>query len=453
MTNLILGGGLAGLATSYHASHAGCEVIERGAQLGGHATSIRRGGFTWDEGPHVSFTKQPYVRELFEELIGGALEEQVARVGNYDSGDWIDHPAQTSLYQVSEPLRGRCLESFLASRGDTREPADYEQWLDIAFGPVFARAFPHRYTRKYWTTEPRNLTVDWVGGRVHRPNVEQVLTGARGPLPESTHYVKTYRYPTVGGFEAFVRPFAAGARARLGATVEGVDLDGRRVRLSTGELLSYSSLVSTLPLPRFVGLVSGVPSSVLEAAETLTCTELVLVEVEVPRPCPRPEHWIYVYDEDKWSTRITVGERLSASNAPPGFSAVQVEVYFSRYRPRAIGLEALAGEVLLELAEMGLAAPPGTDGQRVWTRQVPWANVLYDHETRGALDHVLRFLETKGLLREHDDLAPMTDWSAARDLPASPLMLAGRYGQWKYFWSDDCVLRGRELARRLARSR
>ena len=106
MTNLILGGGLAGLATSYHASHAGCEVIERGAQLGGHATSIRRGGFTWDEGPHVSFTKQPYVRELFEELIGGALEEQVARVGNYDSGDWIEVVFRSRVEQLPQTVIG-----------------------------------------------------------------------------------------------------------------------------------------------------------------------------------------------------------------------------------------------------------------------------------------------------------------------------------------------------------
>jgi hypothetical protein len=25
-------------------------------------------------------------------------------------------------------------------------------------------------------------------------------------------------------------------------------------------------------------------------------------------------------------------------------------------------------------------------------------------------------------------------------------MLAGRFAQWKYFWTDDCVLRGRQLA-------
>jgi hypothetical protein len=25
-------------------------------------------------------------------------------------------------------------------------------------------------------------------------------------------------------------------------------------------------------------------------------------------------------------------------------------------------------------------------------------------------------------------------------------MLAGRYAQWKYYWTDDCVLRGADVA-------
>jgi len=26
------------------------------------------------------------------------------------------------------------------------------------------------------------------------------------------------------------------------------------------------------------------------------------------------------------------------------------------------------------------------------------------------------------------------------------LILAGRFAQWKYYWSDDCVLRGKFIA-------
>ena len=78
---------------------------------------------------------------------------------------------------------------------------------------------------------------------------------------------------------------------------------------------------------------------------------------------------------------------------------------------------------------------------------VPYANIIYDHERRKAQDIILAFLATYGLLREPDDLEPMTDWQNAYHFVRQPLLaLAGRFGQWKYFWSDDCIIRGMQLS-------
>ena len=55
-------------------------------------------------------------------------------------------------------------------------------------------------------------------------------------------------------------------------------------------------------------------------------------------------------------------------------------------------------------------------------------------------------------LAPEKSVAPARDWNAPIDespgnsLLAGRLMLAGRFAQWKYFWTDDCVLRGRQLA-------
>lgn len=42
---------------------------------------------------------------------------------------------------------------------------------------------------------------------------------------------------------------------------------------------------------------------IVRAARQLSCTQLLLVNVAVPHAAQRPEHWIYVYDQDKLSTR------------------------------------------------------------------------------------------------------------------------------------------------------
>ena len=111
---VILGAGLAGLSTSYHLGHSSNTVIlEAKDHYGGHVYSVQRDGFTWDDGPHISFTMNPYVKDLFAECVNGEYEEVKIEATNYYRGHWIDHPAQTSLWQVPEPLRTRCLESFL----------------------------------------------------------------------------------------------------------------------------------------------------------------------------------------------------------------------------------------------------------------------------------------------------------------------------------------------------
>jgi protoporphyrinogen oxidase len=171
---VVLGAGMAGLSASFHLDHRAV-VYEQHPYYGGHTCSMRNEGFTWDEGPHISFTKNDYVRELFAESVGGEFEEFEARPTNYFQGHWIDHPAQTSLHQVPEPLRSRCVADILATiraedNGD--RPATYEEWLHRSYGRVFADTFPAAYTRKYWTTEPQELSVDWVGPRMYRPTEE-----------------------------------------------------------------------------------------------------------------------------------------------------------------------------------------------------------------------------------------------------------------------------------------
>jgi hypothetical protein len=112
--------------------------------------------------------------------------------------------------------------------------------------------------------------------------------------------------------------------------------------------------------------------------------------------------------------------------------------------------EEVATKVELELVEMGLVDPsqfaPGATSHR-HTSLSPWANVIFDHDTAPALEAIWGWLESFGLQREDDDVSPLTDWTRHPSAPPAwgTLAMAGRFGQWKYFWTDDCVLRGKHL--------
>ena len=419
----ILGAGISGLATAYHLEHRDCAIFEATDHYAGHIHSEVRDGFTWDDGPHISFTANEYVRNLFAELIDGEHEECPIKPSNYYRGHWIEHPAQTHLYQVPEPLRTECLASFLSSRDDDREPRNYQDWLDQSMGPVFAKAFPAAYTRKYWTTDPSNLDTDWIGVRVLKPDVDDVVNGAKGALGRSTYYVagRDARYPSRGGFMAYTHRMAEGADIRYRADLERIDFGQRRLGFSDGSEIGYEHVISTIPLPVLIAASVDAPASVRDAAALLRCTNFLRVDVAVRHPTRREELWMYVYDEDKLSVRISTTENFSPHNAPPGKTGIQVEVYGSEYRPVPTDHDEVKRRVVDELVEMGLV-DGGDAVESVRVTFVPQGNPIFDLNRRAAMAEITEYLERVGVL------------------------LAGRYAEWKYLMTDACVISARKAA-------
>jgi UDP-galactopyranose mutase len=52
-------------------------------------------------------------------------------------------------------------------------------------------------------------------------------------------------------------------------------------------------------------------------------------------------------------------------------------------------------------------------------------------------------------VREEQDLEPMTDWNKKLENQEKlgDLIMAGRFGEWKYYWTDDCVMRGLHISK------
>lgn len=441
----ILGAGLAGISASYHLGHENCVVYEKNKYATGHIHTEFIDGFTWDEGPHVSFTSNEYVKNLFAKSLNNDYLEYPVKTVNYYQKSWIPHPAQTNLFAIPEELRNACLGDFLKARAhypNDFAPSNYKEWLEYSFGEVFSNHFPSAYTRKYWTTDPVNLTTDWVGGRVFFPNIEQVKEGYFAPLKEETHYIKKVRYPNKGGYMAYSNLLKEGMNMQIEHTFSYIDFDTRTIDFTNGKVIKYQKLVNTLPLPILIEN-SNAPENVKLAARALNCSTVLLINVTANHVTAKSENWIYVYDEDKLSTRINCTELLSPNNAPTGKTGIQVEVYFSAYKINTQSDEEIAQKVIRELIEMGLVFSEG-DIESYHTKWIQWANVIFDNSRQVNQEIIFSWLATKGLAREEDDMQPMTNWDLKLDSSQKlgEIILAGRFGQWKYFWTDDCVLRG-----------
>jgi protoporphyrinogen oxidase len=441
----ILGGGLAGLSVSFHLGHENCDIYENNDYMGGHIISENKNGFTWDEGPHVSFTNNDYVKKLFAKSLNEDFLEYNVETVNFYNGYWISHPAQTNLFSVPEPLRTECFKDILSTRkvSNNKMPTDYYEWLKVAFGKLFSDEFPVRYTKKYWTVHPKELTTNWIKERVYFPDIDEIVKGYEKPLDKQTHYIKSIRYPRTGGYNSFAKILYNQSNTHFKKELIRIDLKEKMLLFKDGTNQKYDTLVNTIPLPTFIKL-SNISKKSKEAAERLKCTSLLLVNVIANHQTIRSENWMYVYDEDKYSTRINCTELLSPNNGVKGKTGIQVEVYFSDYCKKNEADNVIADKVIKELIEMGLIKDNSLV-ESFFTRWVPWGNVIFNHDYKNALNVVLSELENFGLEREPDDLDPTTNWDQKLgiNLKVGSIILAGRYAQWKYYWTDDCVLRGK----------
>jgi len=426
MTSIaVLGTGMGGFGAAYRLSQEGLRPVmyDKNSYFGGHTTSFRREGFLFDVGPHISFTKDKRIQDLFADSVNQQFEEIRIHLNNYWRGHWPLHPVQLHLHGLPDDVVVKVIADFVAEqRFGEREIRNYADWLLASFGRTFAELFPMQYTRKYHLTTAENLTTDWLGPRMYRPTLEEILQGALSHTVPSTHYVTHFRYPTHGGFAAYLRKFVPLADLRLRHEVVALDPAVGELTFAHGTRVRYDAVVSSVPLPELIPMVKGAPSDVLDAARRLACSTCVLVNLGIGRSDLSQAHMTYFYDEDICFSRLGFPHMLSIHNVPEGAGSIQAEVYFSsKYRPLTVPPEALIEPVITDLQRCGILR---TDDRIVFRSAmvVPYANVIFDLERAAALKTVHEYLDDIGVA------------------------YCGRYGDWGYMWTDESFISGERAA-------
>jgi protoporphyrinogen oxidase len=423
---VVLGTGMAGFgaANRLRAEGARAAVYERSPYYGGHTASFRDGsGFLFDLGPHISFTKDARIQELLAGYVDQKYESVQICLDNYWRGIKLTHPVQMHLHPLPNDLKVEIIADFVKEQHAPARPiVNYEDWLIASYGRKFAELFPMQYGRKYHLTTAGNMSTDWLGPRMYRPSLEEMLRGALAPWTPDRHYITNFRYPTHGGFISYLRDFPAIADLRLEHEVVGIDAAHREVRFANGFKTRYDGLVSSIPLPDLVPMIAGAPRDVVAAAQRLACSTCVLVNVGVNRPDLSEAQMTYFYDDDICFTRLSFPHMLSATNVPPGCGSIQAEVYFSgKYRPLTQAPEELVDGVIRDLRRSGILR----EEDRILTRHaklVRYANVIFDLDRSAALQTVHGYLDDIGLA------------------------YCGRYGDWGYMWTDESFISGERAA-------
>ena len=422
---VVLGSGMAGYGAAHRLHREGITPVmyDKNAYYGGHTASFRyETGFLFDVGPHISFTKDARIQELFADSVEQRFETIQIHLNNYWRGHWPLHPVQLHLHGLPEDVIVKAISDFVEARQLPEEsPKNYAEWLLASFGRSFAELFPMQYTRKYHTTPAENMSTDWLGPRIYRPILEEVLRGAISASAPHVHYITHFRYPSDGGFMCYLKKFMPMGNLKLNHEVVSIDPRARQLTFSNGLVTKYDGLVSSVALPDMIRMIQGAPPDVVDASRRLACSTCVLVNVGVNRQDLSRAHMTYFYDEDICFTRLGFPHMLSAKNAPPGTGSIQAEVYFSsKYKPFTGSAEDWIDPVIRDLRKCGLLR----EEDQILSRKamlLPYANIIFDLERAAALKTVHGYLDDLGI------------------------SYCGRYGDWGYMWTDESFISG-ELA-------
>ena len=257
----ILGAGLAGLSAAYHLK-GGHLILEKEGRVGGLCKSVDVGGYVFDYAPHILFTRDGYVRTLYEGLLEGNLRRHLRRAYIYLGGAYVKYPFEANLSALPEPVIRECIEGVVNRR--VFEPGNFEEWIHTTFGDGIARHYMVPYNRKIWKYDLSRMNIDWIRGRVPSPSVEEMKEGAAGTLRKDYGPNAEFMYPERGGIGALADRMSEGLNVSTGSEVVGIRPSGRGVRVryrKGGRIRETASerVMSSIPLPDLVGMLHDPP--------------------------------------------------------------------------------------------------------------------------------------------------------------------------------------------------
>lgn len=415
---IVLGAGLAGLG--FARVHKNVKIFEAENHPGGHAYSRCKHGAYFDEGIHVSHSKDDDFVSLINRKAGQVGEVQRSKVVNYWHGEWISYPVQNHLYELPLDVRRHAVKDFVNAQIQRRPNPDknYLEWCLSQYGEYMTDKFYAEYTAKYWRTPMEELATDWLSGRLLPTQLERILNGIFEELPEEQSTFTSFRYPRSGGFFGFFQPMYKDLNVSYNMKVISVDAKNRVINFENGKQENYEFLASSIPLPSLVKMVKDAPTTILDAANKLMHTQLLCVDMIIRRPLDKNVHWYYIYDHDFEMSRIDLMSNLVPSGIPADHTAAQIEIF--RRNDEPMNIASLTEKSITDVCQIFNIQK--SDILYVDPTHTPYSYVISDLQRAKTVDYLKEWLKTKGIYT------------------------MGLFGNWKYIWSDAAFYSGAACA-------
>lgn len=421
----ILGGGLTGLTIASQLKND-FELLEKNSECGGLCRSLKEEGFTFDYGgAHIIYSRDQnsvdfMLKQLKDNWHQGRRNNKI-----YYKGHFVKYPFENGLSDLPKEDNFECLYHYL--KNNYPPPSDFKEWIYHTFGKGIAEKYLLPYNRKIWNTEPEDMSLHWVEGRVPKPPLEDVIKSAIGISTEGYTHQLNFYYPQKGGIQVLIQGLEKKIQDKITRdfTVKKIFKEKDGWCVTDGDIQKkYDLLISTIPIFDLLRSLEDVPEEVKGASSRLQFNSLIAVLLGLEGNSLPPYTAIYFPDEDLKFNRVGFPHIFSSNNVPSGHSSLVVEITAREND----ATWRLSDEELLEHSIQGLFRRGLLKPEKVCYKKVvrsKYAYVIYDKDYLKNIDIVRKYIEKKGII------------------------LCGRFAEFEYLNMDACVQRGRNLAEKI----
>ncbi len=270
----VLGAGISGLSFAKLAfKNHEVEVLESKGVPGGIARTRTVEGVTYHvTGGHCFNSKNNEVMQfVFNQILPQEQWHCIKRNADIQfKGRQIPYPIEYSIQQIHSfdpELAIRITRDFL-NTDDNGQYANLEQWLRKKFGDSLAEEYLIPYNTKIWNCEPKNMSPDWVLGKLPIPDKRSFFKGLISKeddkMPHSTFY-----YPNTNNQNTFIEALANQLSITYNYPVTHLHRDDKSNKWIINNEKEYDIIVSTLPLNVIPFLIENTKPEIINFAAQL----------------------------------------------------------------------------------------------------------------------------------------------------------------------------------------
>ncbi len=405
---VILGAGLSGLSAAAHLKTE-YEIFEKEKSIGGLCRSRKLRGFTFDIAGHILHFKEKKAKDFIMGLLGDTLRRQKRNSWIWSHGSFIPYPFQANFQRLAQDIAMECSRGLAQAIKNKKKKSGsnglcFRSWILATFGEGIARHFMLPYNEKFWKFSLEQLNHEWASEWI--------------PLQDKG-YNETFWYPRSGGIQTLANALARqGRRVRTRCEAVRIDLRKKEVLFSNGIRYRFNKVISTIPLPEMLRLLTPLPDRVRKALSELRYTSLFNVNLGLSTKLKSTKHWIYFPQKDISFYRLGISTNFSQSMAPPGCSSIYFEASYTKDNP--IDKKNIINAIYGDCKKIGFPIRE-EDVKVVDSNDIKYGYCVYDKKRDAAVNII------QGYLNKHN------------------VFSIGRYGAWRYASMENVMSEARDL--------